>query len=179
MRNILMIAMLCLAFCLSVLAQEKVTTSAGPADAPATAEDVQKYLDAMHSHEMMKQMTEAMLQPMHKMMHEQYLKDKDRLPPDFEERMNKVTDDMLQKMPWDEIMQSMVPIYQKHFTKGEMAALTNFYSSPTGQKVLREMPGVMADSMTVMMPLIQKQVEGMTQEMQKNVEAMLKDPKKI
>jgi uncharacterized protein len=177
-KNILIRATLFLALCAAGLAQQNTPSAITPADTPATAEDVQKYLDAMHSHEMMKQVTEAMVQPMHKMMHEEYLKDKDKLPPDFEERMTKMMDDFMQKMPWDQIMDSMVPVYQKHFTKGDLEALTAFYSSPTGQKVLREMPAVMADSMNTMMPIIQKQVEDMSQQMQKEVEAMRKDTKK-
>jgi len=178
MKNILITATLCLALCVAGLAQQNSTNATNPADAPATAEDVQKYLDAMHSHDMMKQMTEAMLQPMHKMLHEEYLKDKDKLPPDFEARMNKMMDETMQDMPWDNIMQAMVPVYQKHFTKGDIDALTAFYSSPTGQKVLREMPAVMADAMSTMMPMIREHVEKMTQHMQKEVEAMLKDTAK-
>ena len=34
------------------------------------------------------------------------------------------------------MMQSMVPAYQKHFTKGDIDNLVAFYSSPTGEKVI-------------------------------------------
>src|SRR5947209_7398299 len=103
MKRILTIATLCLAFCLTGLAQQNA------ADAPATKEDVQKYLDVLHSHDMMEQMIEAMSKPMHQMMHEQYLKEKDKLPADFEARMNAIMDDMMKKMPFDEMMEAMIP----------------------------------------------------------------------
>ena len=74
------------------------------ADAPASKEDVQKYLEVMHSREMMTKMIDAMTKPMHERIHEQYQKDKDRLPADFEVRMNKLVDDYLKDFPWDEIL---------------------------------------------------------------------------
>jgi hypothetical protein len=92
------------------------------ADKPATKEDVEKYLQVMHSREMMTKMIDAMTQPMHQMLHEQYLKDKDKFPPDFEGRMNKIIDDYLKDLPLDEMQQAMVPAYQKHLTKGDVDA---------------------------------------------------------
>ena len=145
-------------------------------DAPASKEDVEKYLQAVHSHEMVKQMVEAMSKPMHQMVHEQFEKNKDKLPADFEARMNKVQDDMMKDLPWDEVMDATVPSYQKHFTKGDMDALTAFYSAPTGQKILREMPAIMADAMSTMMPIIRKSVDRMTERLQDQVAQMMKQP---
>jgi len=172
MKRILITAALCLAFCLSGLAQQNAS------DAPATKEDVQKYLDAIHSHDMMKQMVEAMAKPMHQMLHEQFMQDRDKLPADFETRMNKIMDDMLNSMPFDEMMEAMIPAYQKHFTKGDIDSLVAFYSSPTGQKILREMPAIMADSMGAAMPVMRKQIDGMTQRLQEQVAEMMKEPVK-
>jgi hypothetical protein len=147
-------------------------------DAPATKEDVQKYLDVMHSHDLMT-LVGAMSKPLHQMVHEDYLKNKDKLPPDFETRMNQMMDDMLKGMPFDEMMQAMVPTYQKHFTKGELNALTVFYGSPTGQKILREMPSIMAEGMESMMPIMRRNMERITQRMHQQTAEMLKqsDPK--
>ena len=111
---------------------------------------------------------------MHKMVHEDYLKNKNKLPPDFEARMNRMMDDMLKDMPFDEMMQAMVPTYQKHFTKGELNALTAFYGSPTGQKILREMPSIMAEGMESMMPIMRRNMERITQRMHQETAEMLK-----
>jgi uncharacterized protein len=156
-------------FTMSVLAQQSHS------DAPATKEDVQKYLEVMHSREMMTKMMEAMSKPMHQMLHEQYLKDKDKLPPDFEERMNKVLDDYMKNLPLEEMLQAMVPAYQKHFTKGDIDGLVAFYSSPTGQKVLQELPAITAEAMQSMMPLLRKQMDAMTVRMQEQVAQMIKE----
>jgi len=119
-------------------------------------------------------MLDAMTKPMHQMMHEQYERDKDKLPPDFEARTNKLIDDYLRQFPWDEILQSMVPVYQKHFTKGDIDQLVAFYLSPTGQKLLKELPAITSESMQTMLPLMQQQIEKMTRQLQQQAAEMVK-----
>src|ERR1035438_4947911 len=106
-------------------------------------------------------------------MHEEYLKDKDKLPPDFEERMSKQMDDLLNNMPLDEITQAMVPTYQKHFSKSDIDAMLTFYASPTGQKILNEMPAIMAETMQDMMPIMSKYMDTVKQHMQQEVTRLL------
>ena len=173
MKRALIAVSLFLAFGWNGLAQQT------DADAPATKDDVQRYLDVAHSHDLIIQMVEAMSKPLHKMVHEDYLKNKDKLPPDFEARMNQMEDDLLKGIPFDEMMQAMVPTYQKHFTKSELNALTVFYGSPTGQKILREMPSVMAEGMESMMPIMRGNIERITQRVHQETAEMLKqsDPK--
>jgi len=170
MRKILVAVALCFILCLTAVAQQN------PADQPATQADVERYLDAIHSHDMLNQMVDAMAKPMHNMVHEQYLKDKDKLPPDFEERMTKTMDDMLKNVPWDDMMKATVPVYQKHLTKGDIDALVAFYSSPTGQKMLHELPALMAESMEAMMPVIQGHINNVTTRMQTEMADMVKNP---
>src|SRR5580698_1078191 len=160
-------AILCVGLSLNALAQTA-------ADAPATKEDVERYFQAVHSHDMMLKMMEAMSQPMHQSAHDQCEKEKDRLPADCEERINKMLDAMTKELPFDEMMQSMVPAYQKHFTKGDMDALIAFYSTPTGQKVLQELPAVMGEGMEAMMPIMRKSVDKMTERAEHEVAQMMK-----
>jgi uncharacterized protein len=145
-----------------------------PADSPATREDIQRYLEITQSREMMSKMIDATMKPMHQMIHEQYERDKDKLPADFEARSNKVIDDYLKKFPWDEIVQAMVPVYQKHLTKGDVDHLVAFYSSPTGQKFLREMPAITSEAMQVMMPLMRQRMDAMTRDIRQQIAEMSK-----
>lgn len=145
------------------------------ADTPATKEDIEKYLQVMHSREMMTKMVDAMSKPMHQMVHEQYLKDKDKLPADFEARMNKMMDDMYKTFPWDEMVQATVPVYQKHFTKGDVNTLVAFYSTPTGQKLIQDTPAIMAEVMQSVMPMLRKQMDTMNERLQQETTAMLKE----
>lgn len=164
------VAMIVLLFSSSIgFAQQDLTDSA------ATKEDVQRYLEAMHARDMMRKMIDAMTTPMHQMLHEQFEKDKDKLPVDFEARMNKQIDDYLQNFPWDDILQSMVPVYQKHFTKGDIDHLVAFYSTPTGEKLWREMPAITAESMQAMMPIMKKSIDRLTQNVQQQVIEMLQE----
>jgi hypothetical protein len=144
----------------------------GP-DAPATREDIEAYLQVTHSKEMARNMLAAISKPLHKMMHEEYLKDKDKLPADFEARMDKQLDDLMKNMPYNEMMEAMVPSYQKHLTKGDVAALVAFYSSPTGQKILKEMPQITAEAMQSMMPIMQKYMNTVQQQLQQQAAQML------
>src|SRR6202171_1811086 len=143
------------------------------ADSPATKEDVQRYLEVMQSREMMTKMIDAMMKPMHQMMHEQYEKDKDKLPADFEARMNKVLNNYMKNFPWDDVLQAMVPVYQKHFTKGDINHLVAFYSSATGQKVVRELPAISAEAMQSMMPILRQKMDVMTKDVQQQVAEMI------
>jgi len=161
----------CLAITLSLNAQQIGN------DSPASKEDVEKYLEVIHSHDMMKQIMQAMSKPMHDMVHQQFIKDQDKLPPDFEARMTRVIDDMFNNMPFDDMMQAMVPVYQKHFTHGDIDSLIAFYSAPIGQKVLREMPAITAEAMQSMMPIMRKQMDAMTQRVQQEVAESLKAQK--
>ena len=168
MKRILIVSMSCLFLALTAYAQQNGN------DSPASKEDVQKYLDAIHSTDMMKQMMQAMSQPMHDMVHQQYLKDQAKLPPDFESRMNGIMDDMLSTMPFGEMMQAMVPVYQKHFNHGDIDSLIAFYSAPIGQKILREMPAITSEAMQSMMPIMRKQMDAVAQRVQQEIAASLK-----
>jgi uncharacterized protein len=172
MKRILLVLPLCLLSGVVTLAQQTAS------DAPATKEDIQKYLDVMHSREMMRKMLDAMSKPQHQLMHEEFLKHKDQLPPDFEERTSRMMDDMMKSFPWDEMLDAMIPVYQKHLTKGDVEALVAFYSTQTGQKVLQEMPAIVAEAMQAMLPIMQKQMDAMTERMQQQVAQMIKDSKR-
>jgi hypothetical protein len=166
MKRCLLTTAVCFFLTFSALAQSA-------AEEPASREDIQRYLDAMHSREMMRQMGDAMLKPLHKMVHEEYLKGKDKLPADFESRMDREMEDSFQKMPWDEMLEASVPVYQKYLTKRDVDSLVVFYSSPTGKKMLAQMPAMMSDSMEVMMPIMQRYIKTMQYNMQEQVAEML------
>lgn len=169
MHKICFVAAFCLCLCVTGLAQQDA------ADAPATKQDVDRYLETVHAHEMMRQVADALSAPMHKMVHEQYLRDQAKLPPDFETRMNAIMDDMFKNMPWDEMIDAMIPAYQRHFTKGEIDALIAFYGTPTGQKILKEMPAVTAEAMDTMMPIMRRRIDAMTQKIHEQAAEMARE----
>jgi hypothetical protein len=112
------------------------------------------------------------------MTHEQYMKHQDELPAGYEAKMNAMMDDMFSNMPMDEMMQAMIPAYQKHFTKGDIDNLVAFYSSPTGAKLLQEMPAIMAEAMQDMMPIMTKYVDTVQTRLKKETDTMIAEAKK-
>ena len=167
MRRIFLAAILCFSFSLAALAQQAD-------DTPASREDIQTYFETVHSRDTMNKMMDAMMKSIHQLTHDQYLKNKDKLPEDFEQRMTKQMDDMMKNMPLNEMMQATIPAYQKHFTKGDVNALLAFYSSPTGQKLLRDLPSIMSESMDAMMPIMSRYMDEMQNKLQQETDEMIK-----
>lgn len=69
-------------------------------------------------------------------------------------------------MPTDELIDAMIPVYQKYLTHSDIKAINEFYASPTGQKLLQDSNAMMIEAMqaaqAVMkkrMPEIEAQVE--------------------
>jgi hypothetical protein len=46
----------------------------------------------------------------------------------------------------DDVLNVVVPVYQKHLTRADLATVVAFYSSPVGQKLLREMPAMTSET---------------------------------
>jgi hypothetical protein len=145
-----------------------------PADAPASKEDIEKYLDTMHARDLMKSTLDAVAKQMHQMIHDE-IKTQPNLPADFEARMDKMMDDMFKNFPTDDLLQAMIPAYQKHLTKGDVDSLTAFYSTPTGQKILKEMPAMTAEAMQASSGIIQKMMAQAQQRVQTEIAQMQKE----
>lgn len=126
-----------------------------PPDAPASKEDIERYFDVMHTRDLMKSTMEVMKKQMHQMAHARIQKEPN-LPSDFDARMDKMMDDMVANMPIEDFLQAMIPVYEKHFTKGDVDTFVAFYSSPTGQKLVKELPAIQGEAMQAAMPIIQK-----------------------
>lgn len=166
---------LSLALLLALFSVYGIVAQQSPADAPASKEDIQRYLDAMHTRETVQQMLDLMTKQRRQIVHEQYLKDKDKLPPDYEDRVNKTSDDFMKSFPWDELLDAMVPIYQKYLTKNDVDALVAFYSGPTGKKILKNMPAMMGEAMQAVQPAMQKHMESMKQQIDQQTAQLKKE----
>jgi uncharacterized protein len=144
------------------------------ADAPASKADIERFLDTMHSRDLSKNIMSMVSRQMHQMAVEQ-AKKQPSLPPDFVARTDKAAEDMVKNFPTDELFDAMIPVYQRHLTKGDVDAFIGFYSSPTGQKFLREMPAMTSEAMQASMGLVQKM---MAQTMQRVQNEVAQDQKK-
>ena len=165
--RIFLLATLCLALTAPGVAQTADSD-------PATRDDIILYLRTMRSHDMFKKMMEVQSQSMQTLMRDQVLQDRGTLPPNFGERMKKAMADLIQGMPVDDIMQAMIPAYQKHFTRSDIRAMNSFYSSPVGQKVLEELPVVTQEGMQAAMPILTKYLDDWKTHMQEDMKDLEK-----
>lgn len=154
---------MCLVFNWNALARQVAEAS------PATQQDVEKYLQMTHADDGLKQMVASMSKPMHDVVHEQFVKQQDSLPSDFEARVDKTIDDMLNRFPLDQMMEEMVKVYQKHFTQREMETLLAFYASPAGQKLLREMPAINDETMSSITPIMRENMDAVMMRIQQEL----------
>lgn len=148
-----------------------------PADVPATKEDIERYLEITHSRDTMKQMMDVMTKNARELARDQLSKDRANLPSDADERMNKIVEDAYRNFPIEEMLHAMIPIYQKHWTKGDVDNLIAFYSSPTGQKMMKDMPQTVAEAMQAMRPVMQKQMDRVRQQIEQQVAELKKEYK--
>ena len=54
------------------------------------------------------------------------------------------------------MIDAMAGVYAQHFTKDELTQVTAFYDSPVGRKMVKEMPQILSESMTVAQTFGQK-----------------------
>jgi hypothetical protein len=144
---------------------------------PATKEDVDRVFQVLHLRETMKQIMDVSAKQQRQMMREQLRKNATSMPPDFETRMDKMLDDTLKNFPMDELLEAMAPVYQKHLSKDDADAMVAFYSTPTGQKLIRELPAITQEAMQAAYPIMQKQVAATMDRVRQEIAQMAKDPK--
>lgn len=172
MKSFAMLALLVLLPASATFAQDATVDAS--ADQPATREDIQRYLDTMHAKEMMTKTIETMFSQIRQTTHDRVMKD-GSLPPDAEIQIDKMLNQTLKNLPIDDLVQAMVPVYQQHLTKGDVDALTAFYSTPRGQKILAELPAISAEAMKASSGIVQKMVATQMQQVQEQVAQWQRD----
>ena len=90
---------------------------------------------------------------------------------DFAERL-------FQGMPIDEMVDAMVPIYQRHLTREDIDSIMGFYSSPVGQKLQREQPAMMQEGMKAGGEIGRRRLQAMMQQMDDFITKMAREQTK-
>jgi uncharacterized protein len=138
----------------TLLAQQPASS-----DAPASKEEVEKLFEVMQVHQQMRQVMDAMMKQQTAMIHETLKK---RYPQTSADKIARA---------------DMIPIYQKHFSKADIEAMTTFYGSPTGQKMMQEMPALTTEAMQASYARMQKQMDAMMQRAEQIVKEEQETPK--
>src|SRR5262249_5461018 len=111
-------------------------TLAAAQDVPATKEDVLQLFSIMQINQQM----HTMMKQQKALVHETARRKNPNITQPELNRLDRMMDETIQDFPVEGLLDDMVPVYQKHLNKTDVAAMGTFYSSPTGQKLLREMP---------------------------------------
>lgn len=183
MRKILLLCVIGLSS-VPLLAQQSVAEAAAktraarqgfPPDAP-TREDVLKLFDLLQVQRTMDAVLEA-AQKQANAMAEQMLREKmpDATPEQrqsFHKYMNDTMQAVFGSLPVQELLEDTIPVYQRHLTKSDIEAVIEFYSSPVGQKLLREQPQMIRESVEAMAGTQQRLVSTMMKKVEQHVKEM-------
>jgi hypothetical protein len=101
----------------------------------------------------------------------------ERLPqatPEQKQQIKEMLDDVMAKAlgpsAIKEMMDATIPVYQRHMKKADLQAMIVFYSSPAGQRILREQPAMVQESMEVASGIQQKMARTMYQRIDQRIE---------
>jgi hypothetical protein len=113
--------------------QKHVTArSARPAGAEAAkVADIRRLLDLTDTRDMVDGMKSSMM--------EQFRRNAPGMP-------DGMLTELMAELKAEDLVESMIPVYSKHFTGADIKQLIAFYQSPFGKKVLREMPQIISES---------------------------------
>lgn len=149
------------------LGQTNDTSAATP-----SREDVLKFLDVLRVKPQLTQYFEGVAKQA-KLGAEDGFKQKvpDATPQQLAE-VDRFAETLFKGMPVDEMVDAMVPIYQKHLTKEDIDVILAFYASPVGQKLQREQPAMMQEGMQVGGEIGRKRMAAMMQQMDEFITKM-------
>lgn len=147
-----LVSVLCALTLPSLLAQT-------PSDPPATRDNVLALFSLMNIREQVTSVMESVATQQRQIMHDNLKRQVPRVSPEEFARLDQFMADVMKELPVDGMIDDMVPVYQKHLNKSDVDAMSAFYSSPTGRKLLREMPAMTAESMQAASPRIQAMMD--------------------
>jgi uncharacterized protein len=136
-------------------------------DAPATREDIQQLFTTLHIREQMRSIMEISARQSMQTIRETL---KQKLPNATDsdlDRATAMTNTLLKSMDLDGMLDDMIPVYQRHLNKGDVAAMSTFYETPTGQKLLREQPAMTAEAMKAVQPRMEKMLSNLMDQAEK------------
>lgn len=154
---------------------QQPTPSTG--DAPASKEDIQRLFEVMQIHQQMRQVMDAMTKQQSAMIDETLKKRYPQTSAEKIARANRMIQETMKDMPMDAMLDDMIPIYQRHFSKMDIDAMSTFYGSPTGQKMMREMPALTSESMQASYARMQTQIDAIQRKAEQIVKEDQEKPK--
>lgn len=157
----------------------QTTSSAGstagpdalPANAP-TRDQVMTLLDLLQVRRTMSNMLENMKRVMKESAEEAFRKKIPNPTPKQLEALRGIFDD-IGDVPLDEMVNAIIPIYQRHLTRQDIEEIIRFYSSPAGQKLLSEQPAMIQESVQAGAAIQRKRMDEINAKMQERMQKLI------
>jgi hypothetical protein len=150
---------------------------AGPED-PASPDDIRKLFDVMQIRNQMKVVMQQVSQQMRSMEHEQIRKNDPDATEEDMAKLDAISDEVLRGVAVEGLLDDMIPVYQKHLNKSDVDAMVGFYTTATGQKILREMPAITTEGMQAMQPHLRQMMDDVSSQIQNRIKEQIEDKKK-
>jgi len=147
-------------------------------DGPPSKEDVLKLFQILQVEQQTREVMANTQAQVKTMTREMIMKKAPNASPDQLAQLEGMMDTMFREYPIAGILDDMVPVYQKHLTKSDLEGMVAFYSSPLGQKILREMPAMTSEAMQVSYADIQKNMEQMMKKVDDRVQSIVDEQQK-
>jgi hypothetical protein len=177
MKLKILVFTLFLGVCMASGQDSAVPASSG--DTPATKEQGEKLFEVMDIRRQTRNMMGTVQQQMRAMTIETVQSRYPAITPAQMARLNRISDESLKNFPVDAMLDDMIPIYQKHLNHTDVDAMIVFYSSPTGKKLMQQLPQITQEAMQASYQRMQKQVDDVlrrVEEMVKEDEQQKKQP---
>jgi hypothetical protein len=167
------LAFLVTVFASTLLGQQQPTNPPDSSTLRPTGAQVMKFMEVMQTRSRLQSSLETQRQEVGINVHNMFRKvlpdatpaEKDK----FESIVAHALGDIFANYPIEDVLRDMIPIYQSHFSESDLNQIVAFYSSPVGQKVLKEMPAMSAELMRISNARLQPQID----EAMKNVSERL------
>jgi uncharacterized protein len=157
------------------LAVQGVGQQAAATSAAATKEQVLKFMEIMHVKAAVLQMFDGMKQQARMGAEQAFRQKVPNATPGQIEKVDAIADEMFSGFPVDEMLAAIVPIYQKHISQADMDAVIAFYSSPVGQRFIKESPAMMSEGMQVGGEISRRQMDEINRRMEQKIEELVKE----
>jgi uncharacterized protein len=164
---------LCLTMILPAPAQQ--SGAAGIADSTPSKAEVMQFMDLMQVRVRITQIFDGMKTQGRLGAEQGFKKKVPDVTPEQLKKVDAVVDEMFSGFPVDDMIDAMVPIYQKHLTKSDLDAVVAFYSSPVGQKFIKEAPAMMSEAMQAGGDIARSRMNDVNERLQKRIDDLAKE----
>ena len=137
----------------------------------ATRDEVLTLLETLQVRKTMAVMLENMKQIMNEATEKSFREKVPNPTPKQLAALHGMVDDMVDGQ-LDDLLNAIIPIYQRHLTKTDIEEMIRFYSSPVGQKLLREQPQIIQESMQAGAGVQQKRMDEINARIQERLQEL-------